>query len=77
MVGVNSRNLKTLKVDLNTALEIATAMPADILRVAESGIHGHDDLKRLQNAGFPAFLVGESLMRKGDVARATQKLLQG
>lgn len=77
MVGVNSRNLKTLKVDLNTALEIAAAMPADILRVAESGIHGHDDLKRLQNAGFPAFLVGESLMRKGDVARATQKLLQG
>lgn len=75
MVGVNSRNLKTLKVDLNTALDIAAAMPADILRVAESGIHSHEDLKRLQNAGFPAFLVGESLMRQPDVTAATQALL--
>lgn len=75
MVGVNSRNLKTLKVDLNTALGIASAMPADILRVAESGIHNHDDLKRLQTAGFPAFLVGESLMRQPDVTAATKTLI--
>lgn len=75
MVGVNSRNLKTLKVDLNTALDIASAMPAEILRVAESGINGHDDLKRLQTAGFPAFLVGESLMRQPDVTTATRALL--
>ena len=75
MVGVNSRNLKTLKVDLNTALDIAISMPAHILRVAESGIHSHGDLKRLQNAGFPAFLVGESLMRQPDVTAATRTLL--
>lgn len=75
MVGVNSRNLKTLKVDLQTALDIAAGMPADILRVAESGIHGHNDLKRLENAGFPAFLVGESLMRQSDVTAATKALL--
>lgn len=75
MVGVNSRNLKTLEVDLNIALDIAAAMPADILRVAESGIHNHADLQRLKNAGFPAFLVGESLMRQPDVAAATRTLL--
>lgn len=75
MVGVNSRNLKTLQVDLNTALDIAAAMPAHILRVAESGIHNHADLKRLQDAGFPAFLVGESLMRQTDVTAATHALL--
>ena len=75
MVGVNSRNLKTLKVDLQTALDIAAAMPADILRVAESGIHNHEDLKRLQSARFPAFLVGESLMRQADVTAATKALL--
>lgn len=75
MVGVNSRNLKTLKVDLQTALDIAAAMPANILRVAESGIHSHGDLKRLQEAGFPAFLVGESLMRQPDVTAATKSLL--
>lgn len=76
MVGVNSRDLKTLKVDLNTALDIAAVMPADILRVAESGIHSHEDLKRLQAAGFPAFLVGESLMRQQDVTAATKALLK-
>jgi len=75
MVGVNSRNLKTLAVDLNTALDIAAAMPAHILRVAESGIHDHADLQRLQSAGFPAFLVGESLMRQADVTAATRALL--
>lgn len=76
MVGVNSRDLKTLKVDLNTALDIAAVMPAGILRVAESGIHSHEDLKRLQAAGFPAFLVGESLMRQQDVTAATKALLK-
>jgi indole-3-glycerol phosphate synthase len=75
LVGVNSRNLKTLKVDLQTALDIAAAMPADKLRVAESGIHSHDDLVRMKNAGFPAFLVGESLMRQSDVTAATKALL--
>lgn len=75
MVGVNSRNLKTLQVDLQTALDIAAAMPADKLRVAESGIHSHDDLMRMKKAGFPAFLVGESLMRQPDVTAATKTLL--
>ncbi|QQG35352.1 MAG: indole-3-glycerol phosphate synthase TrpC [Micavibrio aeruginosavorus] len=75
MVGVNNRNLKTLKVDIDTALEIASALPADLLRVAESGIHGNDDLKRLQTAGFTAFLVGESLMRQPNVTAATKALL--
>ena len=64
-----------LAVDLNTALAIAAAMPANILRVADSGINNHADLHRLQNAGFPAFLVGESLMRQPDVTAATRALL--
>ncbi|MFN3827552.1 MAG: indole-3-glycerol phosphate synthase TrpC [Micavibrio sp.] len=75
MVGVNSRNLKTLKVDLQTAHDIGRAMPQNILRVAESGIHTHDDLSALKKAGFPAFLVGESLMRQPDVTSATRALL--
>ena len=77
MVGVNSRNLKTLAVDLNTALTLSASIPADILRVAESGINSNADLMRLQTAGFPAFLVGESLMRESDVTAATKKLLCG
>lgn len=75
MIGVNSRNLKTLKVNLDTALTLAAVMPANLLRVAESGIHNHADLTRLREAGFPAFLVGESLMRQPNVEAATRTLL--
>ena len=75
MVGVNSRNLKTLAVDLNTAIALSAAIPTDILSVAESGISNNADLKHLQNAGFSAFIVGESLMRQHDVTTATRALL--
>lgn len=75
MVGVNNRNLKTLEVDLKTALDLAGAMPDSVLKVAESGIHGPADLARLKDAGYAAFLVGESLMREADIGAAVKKLL--
>ncbi len=75
MVGVNNRNLKTLDVNLQTGLDIAQEMPANILKVAESGLHNNDDIKTFQSAGFAAFLVGESLMRQGDIEEATRALL--
>jgi indole-3-glycerol phosphate synthase len=65
-IGVNNRNLKTFVVDLNTSLRLAELMPANIFRVAESGIHSGVDIARLRAAGFGAFLIGESLM-KADV----------
>jgi len=75
MIGVNSRNLKTLQVDTATAFDLAQHMPDDVLRVAESGITDHDSLVALQTAGYDAFLVGESLMRQDDVTAATRRLL--
>jgi len=72
LIGVNNRNLHTFHVDLNTALQLAKRIPASAVKVAESGIESAADIARLRNAGFDAFLIGESLMRAprpGEVLR--------
>jgi indole-3-glycerol phosphate synthase len=63
MIGVNSRNLKTFEVDLNTAFRLAEQLPKDVVRVAESGIQSGADIAKLRAAGYQAFLIGESLMK--------------
>jgi indole-3-glycerol phosphate synthase len=77
LVGVNNRNLRDFSVSLETCERLAARAPKDRLIVAESGIGAHGDIARLQNAGIHVFLVGESLMRQGDVADATRRLLTG
>jgi indole-3-glycerol phosphate synthase len=75
LIGINNRDLKTLAVDLGTALGLAPEVPPGHLVVAESGIRGREDLARLAAAGIRAFLVGETLMRERDVAAATRRLI--
>jgi indole-3-glycerol phosphate synthase len=74
-IGVNNRNLHTLQVDLNNSLQLAELMPARVLKVAESGIGSGDDLARLRQAGFDAFLIGESLMQVPSPGEALRELL--
>jgi indole-3-glycerol phosphate synthase len=76
VIGVNNRNLHTFEVDLGTAVRLAEKIPADVVRVAESGIHCSADVQRLRAAGYQAFLVGEHLMKSGDPAAALRVLLQ-
>ena len=75
LLGVNNRDLKSLKVDLATFERLAPRAPKARLLVAESGLHGHADLERMAAAGAGAYLVGESLMREADVTAAIRRLL--
>ena len=75
LIGVNNRDLHTFRVDLNTSLRLAELMPAGILKVAESGIESGYDVARLREAGFDAFLVGESLMRAPSPGQALRAML--
>jgi indole-3-glycerol phosphate synthase len=76
LIGINNRNLKTLKVDLHTTESLAPLVPPGHVIVGESGINDPADLDRLARSGAHCFLVGESLMRAGDVAAATRRLLR-
>jgi indole-3-glycerol phosphate synthase len=72
---VNTRDLRTFKVDLETAFALASRFPAEVVRVAESGIRSAEDVARLRGAGYDAFLVGESLMRAESPGEALRGLL--
>ena len=75
LVGVNNRDLKTLEVSLGTALALAPLLPDDVVAVAESGIRSGGDLRRLREAGYDAFLVGEHLMSAPDPGAALRALI--
>ncbi len=75
LVGVNNRDLRTFEVSLETAERLAARIPDDVTKVAESGIHGPDDVQRMARAGYDAVLVGEHLMKRRDVADAARELM--
>lgn len=75
IIGVNNRDLRTFQVSLETSLRLAPRIPADVIKVSESGIDSAADVRLLLDAGFNAFLVGEHLMRAADPAGALRALL--
>lgn len=75
LIGVNSRDLRTFHVDLNTAFRLADRIPKNVLRVAESGIKSGANIARLRAAGYDAFLIGESLMKAASPGQALHALL--
>jgi len=76
LIGVNSRDLRTFRVDLETAFRLAEQIPSHVLRVAESGIQTGADIARLRVAGYHAFLVGESLMKAESPGEALRSLIE-
>ena len=75
LIGVNSRDLKTFKVEPETLFRLAPRIPADVLRVAESGISSSAEMRRLAAARYQAFLIGESLMRAPAPGTALKQML--
>lgn len=68
VIGVNSRNLKTMEVHLSTAEKLVKAIPDHLIKIAESGIHTMNDAKRMKEAGYLGVLVGEMLVRSANPA---------
>ena len=75
LVGINSRNLKTLEVDPKAFAELLPQIPAELIRVAESGISQRSDVEFAQRYGANAILVGEALVKAGDPNLAMRDLL--
>lgn len=75
IVGVNSRNLKTLEVNQEAFADLIPRIPPSLIRVAESGIASRADVEFAQNAGANAILVGEALVTSGDPKLAMRTLL--
>jgi indole-3-glycerol phosphate synthase len=75
VVGVNSRNLKTLEVDLRVFDDLIDHIPDSVTAVAESGLRHAEDLRRLRSAGYDAFLIGERFMTTPNPGEALAELI--
>jgi indole-3-glycerol phosphate synthase len=75
LIGINNRNLKTLKTDTDTTKRLAGKLPDDRLLVCESGLNSADDLADMASVGARCFLIGEGLMRQQDVEKAVVDIL--
>lgn len=75
IIGINSRNLKTLGVDATVFAELIPRIPKDLVRVAESGISTRSEVEYAQAQGASAVLVGEALVKAGDSVAAVRELL--
>lgn len=66
IVGVNNRDLKTFIVDINRSIELSKKIPADKIKIAESGINDVETIRIFRQAGFKGFLIGENFMKAPD-----------
>ncbi len=74
VIGINNRDLKTLRVDTHTTSELRRRIPPGRLTVAESGFSARDQLEELAGDGVDAVLIGEALMRAKDIEQACRDL---
>ena len=74
IIGVNNRDLKTFKVDINNSARYRKMVPKDIVFISESGIKTAEDIQKLRENGTNAVLIGETFMRSGDKKEALKAL---
>jgi indole-3-glycerol phosphate synthase len=76
IIGVNNRNLRTLTVDVHRSETVIARIPHDVIAVAESGLRSAEDLLRLRQVGYRAFLIGERFMSMEDPGAELKALLE-
>jgi indole-3-glycerol phosphate synthase len=69
IIGINNRDLKTLRVDIQTALELKRDIPSEKIVISESGIKAREDVKRLEQEGIDALLIGTAFMEADDIGK--------
>lgn len=74
LIGINNRDLKTFTTDLNVTFRLAKRIPADKVIVSESGIRSRADVLKLAEAGIHAMLVGEALIKSDDIGKKVEEL---
>ena len=75
LIGVNNRNLKTFKVDLENSINICNQIPENFTKISESGLNSINDLRILIECGFDGFLIGEQFMREKDPGSKLKELI--
>lgn len=76
VVGINNRDLATFAVDVQRSFELGRQIPGEYLRISESGLSSPDTVRRLREAGFRGFLMGENFMKEPDPARALHHFIE-
>ena len=77
IIGVNNRNLKDFSVDIYNSIRLRELVPREILFVSESGMKTREDIRRLEENGTDAVLIGETFMRSADKAGMLRRLRGG
>lgn len=77
VIGINNRDLKTFKVDLQTSASLSDKIPSNIIIVSESGINSSGDIKELKKSGISAFLIGEGILKSNNAIDFINQLTKG
>ncbi len=76
IAGINNRDLKTFKVDIDRSIQLSEKLPEGMMKIAESGIDNLKNLLKMKQAGFDGFLIGEYFMRQPDPGSAFRDFVQ-
>ncbi|MBN2030393.1 indole-3-glycerol phosphate synthase TrpC [bacterium] len=77
IIGINNRDLDTFRVDIDTSLSLKKKIPDGIVTISESGIKTREDVLKLEESGFQAVLIGETLMREKQIENKLRELKGG
>jgi indole-3-glycerol phosphate synthase len=77
LIGINNRNLKTFEVDIERSLKMAEKIPADKIKIAESGIDSVENILKFKEHGFKGYLIGELFMKQADPGKAFKEFVSG